>query len=798
MRAIELCVITAALGVAMFGVLQRSHEIQGMRDQGIYTATGIQLARTGALGWTDPLVERHGIDAVEHLFEDVGDFYQGKPRWLRFAGYYVTDPPRGVVWPQFLHGYEVWIALAYSFAGPQATQCVNSLFTALGVLAIFCSLRLVLGARAALLGFVLLILNPAQLWFTRFPSNEMLVQALLWGFILIYCKARSDDGEREAGKENKGDSTLLVLTGILPLAACLLVKFAIWPLLPLAAFELGLRLGGKGLAARTAPIYLGLVGAAGLAFLHAWLFAGFYLYGSWGFTARRFGVSYGFMPILFVGATAAACSFGSMIVSGRGWLARKWDLPAVRGVLISLPLAAVWGAFAWQYLQFASGTHAGDVWSENTNLPEFAQYFTPGLFLVGTAGIALILWRGARPGVGLFMLLLAGAAFFLVRRNIDALHPWAARRWMPVLLPGFCAAIAYPASVMLGRRSRAWRLAGGMLAFVCVLATVFAAPQLLKVRNYRGAIQQVDRWSTHLRADDLVLMQPTALIAQYAPYLKARFDVDAYTQPSTAEDWRATARLAAVVAGEGRQVLFLTDETLTDTATGRHFLSLHAQLPLDYRVLPEGLHRLAHRPIRIDGLVNVYRIDPSQMPDGWFPGWQLPFREREPQAPPVVFDLDYHAQPFIDGFFDPTPLDDGSHYRWTNGTGKFKVGALLNLPVSSGRVRVTAVMNSGREAENRTVDAQWYLDLHDPKRARKIGVSAVAARWGEYTQEIDSALLHPDSVLEIQSLRPRVNDAIPAGRLGVCIRQLRIEPLEDDGAAAGSSPSGSSLQTGRP
>ena len=46
---------------------------------------------------------KFGFNAVGHLFEDAQNFYNGKPRWLRFSGFYVDDPASGPDSPSFVY-----------------------------------------------------------------------------------------------------------------------------------------------------------------------------------------------------------------------------------------------------------------------------------------------------------------------------------------------------------------------------------------------------------------------------------------------------------------------------------------------------------------------------------------------------------------------------------------------------------------------------------------------------------------------------------------------------------------------
>ncbi|MCX7625454.1 MAG: hypothetical protein N2Z21_04505, partial [Candidatus Sumerlaeaceae bacterium] len=235
----DLAVLVICLALIGYAVFMRGHEIQGMRDQGVYTCTGIQLARTGTFIWHDRLITLLGFESVKHLFEDIGDILQGRPRFLRFAGYYLCPPQTGRVVPQFLHGYEVWVAVAYLVGGPQATQCLNGAFAALGVLLFYCVVRRVASPRTALISAFLLATSLPQLWYSRFPSNEPLLQVLVWATILGYVLLSV--GQAPLSQRAQETRQFFLFPLAIPLAVATTVKFAFWPSLTIFAFEGGLR-----------------------------------------------------------------------------------------------------------------------------------------------------------------------------------------------------------------------------------------------------------------------------------------------------------------------------------------------------------------------------------------------------------------------------------------------------------------------------------------------------------------------------------------------------------------------------
>ena len=761
----EAVALAAAVAIALFSVARRADEVEGMRDPGVYAAAGIELARTGDLGWTDPLIARAGFSAAKGFLVDWGDFHHGRPRWERMPGFAIYDEQTGEVRPQFLGGYEVWLALAHSLGGPKATQCVNAAFAALAILSLFCAMRLVTSPAAAALGAVFLAANPAQLWFARFTSNEIMIQALLWGFLFLYERA-GDDGD------DSGDAGSFY-PAVLLLATAAVVKFAAWMLLPLVAFAASMRCAWGQLRVPRLALWLLLPGIGLAAWLHARVFAHYYLYGTWAFSAAKLGVSFGFFPVLFVGAIAAAVSAGSLFAPAMARVAEGWGRRRVRFALLGALGFAFVAAYAWQWVRFQAAGAQADVWHEKTNLVELALYFSPVPFLAGAAGLLLLAFRTPPRRAAMFLALLAGAALFLVQRRLDALHPWGARRWVPFLVPAWCVGMGCAVALVARNRGRAVRILAGIAAIVLAVLMLRAAPALVRTPNHRGMIESLDRLAGHLRSEDVVLAQPSVAIAQYAPYLKARFDLDLYVQQYRADSWAQALPLLRKEAAAGRRILYLADEPMA--VPGLPFATLLAREPVRFRAIAERLHALPESEQRIDTSVFVYSLDPAQIPDGWWPKWKPPV-PKMPRSPlPAELRLGAAAEPHLRGFFDPTPAGGDRWYRWTDGRGKIAVGELVDLPTSSARLRVTVRMGTGRAPEAGSVGVDWFLDMDHPDHARRIGSSAVGDGFRDYSVELGSAMLKGDSVLELWSLRPAVGTEKPVGELGVAVESVRIE-----------------------
>ncbi len=779
-RLWQIAVVLAGSCLVAFCVVARFHEVEGMRDPGIYAASGIELSRTGDFGWNDPIIERYGLESAKPLLVDWKDFYQGKPRWERTPGFVIRDESTGRVRPQFLGGYEVWLALAFGIGGSQATQCVNALFALLAALSFFCLIRRLAGVSAAGFATLFLFVNPAQLWFARFTGNEMMMQAFLWGFTFLFVAAEQESDKAE-GRAEAGDLPARRFAwwlAVAVLAAAVLVKFATWILLPMAALAAGYSQARGELPVRriTAWVSMPLLGAA--AWANAYIFADYYLFGSWTFSLGRAGIPFWLTPVLFIVAIGVAFEVGRWWARRESrWVPDWWNRPSVRSAIlwgVGLVLALAW---AYQKQLLAQLTEASaDVWHERTNLAEFSFYLSAVGFLAGLAGLVEMVRRVSSRRLMIFLLLLAGSAYFLWQRRLDAFHPWGARRWLPFLFPAWCAGMGYLIDLLWRRRTTAMRSIATVAAIIIAVSMINSAPQLIRARNYRGFIPSMDKLASYLRSDDLVLGSPTPWLGRSVPYLKARFDVDLYIQPNAIKDWNHTMELAKTVAGEGRRVMYLANNPVNRETTGPEFLTPVGEEHIRCEILWDSVHALRPDISQIDERIDIFELKPNLVPADWSPV------ERPPASPvkidqfPLTLSMGEISENAMEGFFGISPLPDGSSFRWTNGNARLSLGQMLREAPPFERLRLSVSVASRRPGEK--VPTSLYLNLYAPDQIWLLRPQEIGPDFEELSVEFNSSDLHTTSLFEIQSLKPAVGDDIATGALGIAVKDLRFEVVK--------------------
>ena len=159
------------------------------KDPGGYVSHAISISRTGDYSFIDPVLATNGQDPTFPV--------QVTTPGARFSGVWVRDAAEGLIVPQFYHLWPALLATAHAAGGQFGLLAAVPLMGVLSVLVLCALLRRVgsamMGERAgpaaglvaAGAGGLLLATNMLQVWQTRFPTTEVLAQALYLSLIHI-------------------------------------------------------------------------------------------------------------------------------------------------------------------------------------------------------------------------------------------------------------------------------------------------------------------------------------------------------------------------------------------------------------------------------------------------------------------------------------------------------------------------------------------------------------------------------------------------------------------------------------
>ncbi len=476
--------ILVVSGFASLGARPAEYIIGG-KDPGTYMNAGIQIAQGGALRIADELIAAVPEDSLDLYTQEVGaETYHSS----RFMGFYLVNPQTGTVMGQFPHLYPVWIAVAYGVNGLTGARYVVTLLALVGVLSVYFFGAWLVGRPAAAAGALLLAINVAQVWYSRYPNAEILQQALTFGGLLAYSRA-TIDGDRMFAAVAGVLVTLAAFThltgvfsvAILLVAACLSVYDGRRPSFVFLAVAIaGGALGALYYSTLLAPYieqYLAVI--------------------------RRFSLA--------PAGLAVALGFGSLL-----FLSRTRVAPYVQRWLPWGVVAIIWALSAYAYFfrvpEFRLAPH------DAASLRTFAAFYVSPLgLLMALGGLALVARRRFWPGLAFVLLFLGFSVLFFYKIRIIPEHFWAVRRFVAVTLPGVClliGAAAFPfGSVEIPRLlNRRWsRLAiaavGGLVVIAVGTTYLDASTAIMHHIEYEDVVPRIEAINERIADTDLVLVE---------------------------------------------------------------------------------------------------------------------------------------------------------------------------------------------------------------------------------------------------------------------------------------------------
>ncbi len=458
------------------------------KDPGGYVSHAISIAHTGDYGFTDPVLATAGQDPTFPV--------QLTSPGARFSGIWVRDAATGRIVPQFYHLWPALLATAYAAGGLFGLQAAVPLMGTLAMFALVAVLRragtAMAGPAAGLIaagaGGLLLATNMLQVWQTRFPTTEVLAQALYVGALLGIVVALQTGWRPAAGLAgllvgvgwlNRADGVLLVLLSVGIGAA--LVATRRWD--------------------SRATWY-----AAGLAVVtpHALLQA----YD----LARNYSLANGIPSLRLLAAVTVAC-FGLAAVlrvvgrrplaaAARGLERRRPQVVVGAGVLVVAIALLALGylrptLFGKAYFDYNDRTMIRSYDEEILNrLTWFISAPGFALMVVGLAVVALRRWSASVWTVVLPTLLLFPIYGYTANNSTRML--WWSRRYIPTVLPGMFILIALALAYFAVKRYRGRLLTVVPAALALAGLVAFFLGQTLPLRQHdewRGSFAVSQRLS---------------------------------------------------------------------------------------------------------------------------------------------------------------------------------------------------------------------------------------------------------------------------------------------------------------
>ncbi len=496
-------------GLILLGaiVYLRPHEyVLGGLDPGVYVSTAAHIARNGSILWVDPEVAALPADARDAVF---GPPLAPGSHVNRLKGFYMAraDADSGLVVPHGLHLLPAAIAVGMSAGGIDAGLHVPPLFALGSIVALSLLARALAGGAAGLAAGALLLVNPLQVWFGRYPAAETLSQATLLAGILGALLAERRDSRWLAllAGMTLGIGGLARLEAVLPLVALA----AVWGCAVILRARAGVL---PWLAA-------GSLGPVAHAIAHNSIVAPFYVAGQ--IPGARDGVPLWILPLGGAAIILVITGFRRIDLATRVQTLRGRAQDGLwRAALAAIVIAAVW---LWFVRPLDLGGETSGLTREASvairnrleALPRLGWFLTPAGVALGLAGLVLLWRRCATPVTGLLLASFAiDFALVMLDPRIHPEYPWAARRWLTMTVPAIVLGAGIALASMRGApalnrwtavQSRVTAAIPAMLTIGTLAWTVTGWGPLVTLREYRGATELIHAMTADLPPNAIVL-----------------------------------------------------------------------------------------------------------------------------------------------------------------------------------------------------------------------------------------------------------------------------------------------------
>ena len=689
----------ALLALCWTRFLPPSEYVMGGKDPGTYINEGIQIAQRGSL-----LIRDETIAAVPNFARDL--FFpqhllnDGEPRTdyyaNRFMGFFIKNPDTGSVVGQFPHIFPASIAVAYGIHGLTGARMVTPFWAALGVLAVYFAAARLFGRPAAAAAAGLLAMNVIQVWFARYPNAEVAIQTLFFAALLANARAHVDE-----------DRFFAPVAGLL-IGVLLFVRYD--TVLGIAAVGAGLAFG---MFARQRP-RLSLV-----AIVTLFLAPAIYYY----LVPMR---AYASMPIAFASRIplwqiAASVLFAAGVIasvwfaSGRPRFAAAVQRHLPLGLVV---LLAILGAYALVFRQPGGRLTDYDAHALRT----YAYlYVTVPAVLAALIGFAVYARRTFWRDPALFTTAVFFALFTFYKMRIVPEHFWAARRWLPIVLP---MTMIFAAAAAIGPGGSGWRarlvrpLLGVIFLGMLTWQYAWASRPVVEHVEYAGLIPRLETLAGQIGDGDLLIAEsrdagsdihvmalPLAYI--YAKHVlvlnSARPDKPIF---AGFLDWARTKYRRVLFVGGGGTDL------LSHRYGVRALASERFQVPeyeSAYNAYPRGVRRKEFE-------YSLYEFGPAPLPRAADGPW---------------FDLDVGVSDDLHVLrFHAKESSEGRSYRWTQARSMVSVTVIRE----SARTVTLELADGGRPPA--APPAQVEVFLH----GQQIGSILVSGGFRPYTLAIPPEL----------------------------------------------------------
>lgn len=669
------------LALLTFVVLNRPAEfVATHRDPGEYLNIAVKLSESGSLRFQD--ADYQGFDAPEKEALFLQTPLKQAPFPEILPGFYLANPSRGELLPQFFPLYSLWLSLGFKLWRFGGAFLLNTLLGTLGVLLLIPLAQRILDSRIIGLGAaVLLASTPAQIWLSRSPFSEMLAQVFLLGGLWLLAAGLIE-------KRRNCEFLAACLFGL-----CLFVRIdsalillALVLLLPFRmvdrkAFFLPLAACSGYAAAHTAVFsfpYLWnvLETLRGPWFSSSWflLSAGFLLVGLLFLIARlRTRTWSGAQSIPFHPAPDRQCEGASQpftLAAEHEFLSRF----AWAGLTLLLALAFIYGLLIRPHMDWAReviplpAPHVGTVPLYNEiNWVRLTWYLTPlalPLVFLGALECLRRVKRFSAAAVPFLLVLTLFAGFYLYKSRVFPDNYWVIRRYIEIVIPGFLmlagCGLCWIGSLTTRFVPRRLSMALSALLFLVVWAgEIRAIAPLWKERELAGTLRQMEILASLNERAGILLLEQGPFQDFFLTPLKVIFQKTVYPLASLQPDVAALEKLVEEWLAQGKRIHLLTSEEQTELPSQKLHFVPQGRLEFKTQIVEPVYERLPRSLMRLNYSVQIYDVRLGQ-------------HTTAPES--ITLGMDFNLGYYAKGFHLAETNSERETFRWTSGL------ASLELP----------------------------------------------------------------------------------------------------------------------
>ncbi len=576
--ALTMAVVVAA---GLWAALHSSENLVVRRDPGPYGLIAAWVAQHGTMTMpTDAAVFGNN----PHILFATPAFY----------------PHGSSVQPQFMSGLPVALAPAHWIGGIPWLLRANVVIGCFALLSFAGFVARAIGPLAAPFATAVLAVAYPETHAFRSPYSEPLTQLLVFGGLCLLWDASHREDRRSRG--------VAVAGAVLGLTAAVRID-ALADLLPLAVVVVVYAVARRGRDA--AALTVGLAIGVAVALADGLRLHSAYLHDT---RSQLRLVGLGFVAVVI--GVAVAIPLGRWLADRRAWQRLSERTRQTIGIAAALVLPML-VLFAWFVRPDLPKPHslAGDGTAPEVGRLQQLQHLPidphrtyaeqslhwmgwwvglPAILLAAVgAGLIVRRWLSGRDGalLPLVGLGVSVAALVFWRPSITPDHPWADRRFVPIVLPALVLLATWSIARVAG--SKRWRLATPVLALAVLLPTVITTWPLADTRTETGQVAAVNALCAALPEDAAVLFVDTDTAFRWAPAVREECGVPAGFVPAGA--------LGSVVAlGEVRSAAHGQGRTLYLVGGSADQLSGHAPQHVVDLTYPVDDRNLVAKPSTLD------------------------------------------------------------------------------------------------------------------------------------------------------------------------------------------------------